>query len=169
MFTVDNLPAVLNCSIEGENNILQYVFDFSAWVEEYGEGTFFIKALRPTETEPYSVPSVTIQDNIAVWTVSNIDTAIDGIGAIELNYSSETFHKKSPIIKTYIKNALPTDGSVPSAYTDWLEQITELAESAEQSAKDAAESAEAAAQYIINFTDNNADGNVVIYLGNNET
>lgn len=165
MFTVDNLPKSLSLSIEGENKIIQYAFDFSAWYDKYGEGNFFIKAQRPTETTPYIVADVSIENHIATWTATYTDTGINGIGAIELNYVGDNFHKKSSIVKTIIANALLQDGEAPDAYEDWMSNLVELAETTTTNANSAAESAAQAQEYRVKFTDTKGDGNITIAWG----
>lgn len=167
MFTVDNLPKSLSLSIEGENKIIQYAFDFSEWYDTYGEGTFFIKVQRPTEDIPYIAAAVAIDNNthIAIWTATYTDTAINGIGAIELNYVGDNFHKKSPIIKTVITNALQPEGEAPDAYDDWMTHLAELAETTTENASSAAQSAIEAQEYRVKFDDENQDGNIEIRWG----
>lgn len=165
MFTVDNLPKSLRLSIEGENKIIQYAFDFSSWYNTYGEGIFFIKAQRPTETIPYIVTDITIDNHIATWTATYTDTGINGIGAIELNYTNDSFHKKSPIIKTVITNALQDEGEVPDTYEDWLAHLAQLADSTYENASSAASSAVEAQEYRVKFNDKNQDGNIEIRWG----
>lgn len=165
MFTVDNLPKSLNLSIEGENKIIQYSFDFSAWFDIYGEGTFFIKAQRPTEDTPYIVADVVIENHIAIWTVTYTDTGINGIGFVELNYVGENFHRKSPIIKTVITNSLQPEGEAPDAYDDWMAHLAELAETTTENANSAAQSAIEAQEYRVKFEDENIDGNIEIRWG----
>lgn len=165
IFEVNNLPKSLDLSRERENHIVQYSFDFSAWVEQYGEGIFFIKALRPKEETPYIVPDIMFEGNIATWTVTNSDSGINGIGAIELNYTNDTYHKKSSIIKTVITNALDDDGEVPDTYEDWLAHLAELANSTYENANSAAQSAIEAQEYRVKFDDENQDGNIEIRWG----
>ena len=165
VFTISDLPKSLNLSIEGENKIIQYSFDFSEWFNMYGEGTFFIKAQRPTEDTPYFVADIVIENHIATWTVTYTDTGINGIGAIELNYVGENFHRKSPIIKTVITNALNQEGEVPDAYEDWMAHLAELAETTTENASSAAQSATQAQEYRVKFQDENTDGNIEIQWG----
>lgn len=170
VFTIDNIPKSLSLSIEGENKIIQYAFDFSEWFNTYGEGTFFIKVQRPTEDTPYIAAAVAIDNNthIAIWTVTYTDTSINGIGAIELNYVGQNFHRKSPIIKTVITNSLQPEGEAPDAYDDWMTHLAELADTTYDNASSAAQSAMEAKEYRVQFEDENSDGNIEIRWGSEE-
>lgn len=138
-YSVDNLPRKIVYNHGGENLVTEYAFDFSPWVETWGYGAFFIKVERP-DGEVYVAAGVQIEDNIATWTITNVETAIPGTGRCELNYTVNGVHKKSAVIPTYCSQPLPYEGEVPSAYEDWMVEIGELAHEA-QTAADSAQDA----------------------------
>jgi hypothetical protein len=131
----------------GENLVTEYAFDFSPWVEAWGDGAFFIKVERP-DGEVYVAAGVQIEDNIATWTITNVETAIPGTGRCELNFTVDETHKKSAVIPTYCFQPLPYEGEIPSAYEDWMVEIGELAHEASTSA----EAAQAAAEQVASVT-----------------
>ena len=138
-YSVTNLPRKIVYNHGGENLVTEYSFDFSPWVEAWGDGAFFIKVERP-DGEVYVAAGVQIEDNIATWTITNVETAIPGTGRCELNFTVDETHKKSAVIPTYCSAPLPYEGEVPSAYEDWMVEIGELAHEA-QTAADSAQDA----------------------------
>ena len=138
-YSVDNLPRKIVYNHGGENLVTEYAFDFSPWVEAWGDGAFFIKVERP-DGEVYVAAGVQIEGNIATWTITNVETAIPGTGRCELNFTVDETHKKSAVIPTYCSQPLPYEGEVPSAYEDWMVEIGELAHEA-QTAADSAQDA----------------------------
>lgn len=135
-YSVDNLPRKIVYNHGGENLVTEYAFDFSPWVEAWGDGAFFIKVERP-DGEVYVAAGVQIEDNIATWKITNVETAIPGTGRCELNFTVDETHKKSAVIPTYCSKPLPYEGEVPSAYEDWMVEIGELAHEAQTAAESA--------------------------------
>ena len=168
MYLVTNLPDTLYLDYRGENEVLTYDFDFSAWVNEYGNGTLTIRHKRVTDAHAYVVPSVTIEGNVATWTVTNTDNAVKGYGIAELWYMVGDKKKASALISTVVLESLAETGAVPDPEQDWLDQVTELKDDAEQArddaedfAQDAYDSAQDAAN-VFTFSDPDDDGNVII-------
>lgn len=141
LYSVEKLPLKILYNHGGENLVTQYTFDFSPWVEAYGDGAFFIKVERP-DGEIYVAAGVQIENNIATWTITNVETAIPGNGRCELNFTVDETHKKSAIIPTYCLKPLPYEGEVPSAYEDWMVEIGELAHEASTAAESAQDALE---------------------------
>lgn len=105
-YSVTNLPRKIIYNHGGENLVTEYSFDFSPWIEAWGDGAFFIKVERP-DGEVYVAAGVQIEDNIATWTITNVETAIPGTGRCELNFTVDETHKKSAVIPTYCSAPLP--------------------------------------------------------------
>ena len=62
----------------GEDSVDAVDFDFSAWAQEYGEGTIALELMRASDTAPY--PAIlTVDGTVARWTVSDVDTARRGV------------------------------------------------------------------------------------------
>ena len=172
MFELNNLPKTLDLCYKGENEVTKYQFDFTDWVETYGAGTFVIRHKRPTDANAYVVPSVTINENIATWEVTETDTAINGYGVAELWFLVGDKKKASKLIATYVSDSLAETGEVPEPIEDWLDQFTELKEEAETARDDAESYAEAAEQSaqaaydVFSFIDD-GNGNITIERANN--
>lgn len=143
----------------GENEARQWVYDFSRWVDLFGEGHIQLIVQRPGECQPYPV-SLEIEGENAVWTVTNIDTSVVGTGKAEFQYYVGETLEKSQIFTTNILESLSEPGPVPEPQEDWVKDVLGYANSAKESAsaaevsesnagrsaKQAAESAKQAAE-----------------------
>lgn len=169
----------------GENDVTEVKFDFSKWVEDYGEsGTFYLTARLPGATVSYPA-EVTVDENVATWTVKNSDLAVKGYGQVEAWYSIDEKVKASAIYGTYIGESLDESGEIPDPYESWMEEIIELknqtitaaedaseaaaeAEGYKQAAEEARDQAEssivAALRNNLKFVDANNDGNIEILI-----
>ena len=131
MITIDvsqccNEPIIIGR--QKENEVIQIEFDFSAWAEDYGEGTFTLTAMRSGETIPYDVVGLEVDSaaHKAIWTVSDADNAITGYGEAQANYSEDSKIKESAIFATYSGRSLPTSGDPPSPLDDWMDDLREI-------------------------------------------
>lgn len=148
---------------QGENEVNQITFDFTDWYDLLGEGILTLTLVRPTENVPYPV-TLTTEDTNAVWNVSTVDTAIEGIGKAQLLYLIGGKIKKSRIYNTKIFDSLE-DGEIPDPYESWLTELLQIAsevrtnaDAVEQNTEDAllyknsaqrgAESAEESAEQV---------------------
>lgn len=130
----------------GESRVREITFDISSWILTHGEGTLQILVNRPGETldtgEPlvYAATDVTVVDGIATWTVTDVDTAINGSGSCALVYLvGDDVVTKTPAYRTRIKDTLGHSGAtVPSALEAWYTDIIQ-ASAAAQSAAERAE------------------------------
>lgn len=107
----------------GETGVRQIVFDVSALVSLYGDGTAQLAAIRAGETAPYPV-AVERDGNAVVWTVSNADTARVGAGACELFWFVGGTLAKSVVFGTVVGRDIGDVGEEPPApYETWVEQV----------------------------------------------
>lgn len=140
-------PAEIMLGVWGEENVRTVIFDISPWVAAHGPGVLQIIANRPGETletgEPlvYAVSDVSVDGGTATWTVTDVDTAIPGVGSCALVYMvGEDVVAKTPPYKTRIKDTLGHSGTtVPSAFEAWYNNILQASADA-QSAAERAES-----------------------------
>lgn len=110
---------------EGENVVTEIIFDLSLWVSEYGLGGVTLLVIRHGDTDAYPVPLM-IEDGVASWSITRVDTAKVGRGAIQLKYVVGEKIKKSPIYTTSCSNALDDSDTVPDPYDSWLATLTDL-------------------------------------------
>ena len=144
-------PTEIMLGVWGEENVRTVTFDISPWVAAHGPGVLQIIANRPGETletgEPlvYAVSDVSVDGGTATWTVTDVDTAIPGVGSCALVYMvGEDVVAKTPPYKTRIKDTLGHSGtSVPPALEAWYNDILRASATA-QSAAERAQEAQAA-------------------------
>lgn len=114
---------------QGENDVQNVEFDVSGWVERYGTGTFTLMNLRPTENVGYPC-EVTVTNNIATWTVSSADVALEGYGRCQLSYAVNDAVAKSVQFITYVRNSIGA-GDLPEDVPDWVNQVNQAIEDIE--------------------------------------
>lgn len=122
--------------VQGENESREIQFDISSWIEELGDGACTATAKRPTDTIPYPV-TVTRSGNVVTWKPNSTDTAIEGIGAFQLEYSINGSIAKTRIWNTKIAPSLDPAGDPPDPYDNWLAEMRSIEAGAIQAAEDA--------------------------------
>lgn len=114
----------------GENAYRTHKFDVSPWLEEYPDGTVSIVYKRPDgQMRPVVVggTSSPIQ-----WTPDAADTAVPGVGQIELRLLDGETVGKTHIITAYVEQSIGGTGPVPPPPApDWAEDVIKAAEKAE--------------------------------------
>jgi hypothetical protein len=110
---------------EGENVVTRIEFNLQMWIDEYGLGGVTLLVIRHGDTDAYPVPLM-IEDGIASWSITRVDTAKVGRGAIQLKYVVGEKIKKSPIYTTACSNSLDDSDIVPDPYDNWLATLTDL-------------------------------------------
>ena len=114
----------------GENAYRTHKFDVSPWLEEYPSGTVSIVYKRPDgQMRPVVVggTSSPIQ-----WTPDAADTAVPGVGQIELRLLDGETVGKTHIITAYVEQSIGGTGPVPPPPApDWAEDVIKAAEKAE--------------------------------------
>lgn len=131
----------------GDNGATGVLLDFSAWAEEYGAGAVTLGVRRKGDAAWYPV-ALTVTGAAAVWIVSNIDTAVYGIGEARFAYTVGEVEKRSAVFRFFVDRGLgaPED-TPPDPYEDWVERLEDLGAETLQNAQDAAESASEAQGY----------------------
>ena len=133
--------SILPLGKQGENLARQIQFDLSRWISNFGPGTVQLLHQRSGDEAPYPV-AVEQEGNLAVWTVTNADTAAAGTGRAELQYYVGDALAKS---ETWLTKVLPALGDAsetpPEAQQGWVDQVLQ----AGTAAVEAAEKAESAA------------------------
>lgn len=145
-------PARIVIGRRGENEATEVVFDVSALVSTYGDGTAVLLAKRPNDTTAYPV-TVEQDGSTVTWTVSDTDTAYRGSGECELFWYVDNTLAKSVVYGTVIgKDIGEATEEPPDAYESWVEQLTTLGATTAQNATDAAQSASDAAASAAEIT-----------------
>lgn len=127
-----------------ENNARAVVFDFSPWVQEYGEGTLTLAYIPPGSKMAYPM-EVLVTSTTGTWTLTNAVTQYAGYGWALWSYrrASDGLVVKSCKNVTTI-TASPEDGTADGPEEPWVEQVLNAGAAAQAAAQTAAEAAEQA-------------------------
>ena len=115
--------SILPLGKQGENMARKIQFDISRWIGTLGPGTVQLLHQRRGDEAPYPV-AVEQEGNLAVWTVTNADTAAAGTGRAELQYYVGDALAKSETWMTKVLPALgPAGETPPEAQQGWVDQV----------------------------------------------
>lgn len=126
-----------------ENKVEQIDFNVRHWQERYGEGGAVLIVQRYGDTAGYLVPLI-IEDGVASWVISNVDTAKVGKGAAELKYVVGDKVKMGTIFGIICEKSLADSGEVPDEYESWLDTLTTISTQVTTNAQTATAAATAA-------------------------
>lgn len=122
----------------GENEARQIVFDLTAWQELYGAGVAQLIHQRAGDAAPY--PAILLQtDTLAIWTLFDADTAIEGEGKAELQYLVGDQLAKSCTWQTFTEASLGDPGDPPEPEKAWVDQVLQAGVTAQAAAQRAEE------------------------------
>ena len=115
----DMAIANIQLGFVGENNATQVIFESK---EIFDENPYAVQLLvvTPPEGTSYEVTTARIGDNV-IWNVSELDTAFEGDGSIQL-----VFTDGSQVIKTYnadttvLESQVPS-GTAPATALNWIQ------------------------------------------------
>ena len=136
---------------KGENGVSAVLFDYSEWISDFGEGAISLLVKRKGDTAAYPVVLSTA-DGIATWTISDIDTAVQGYGKAEYVFTIDDKVAKSAVFSFFVAHDLGPSGDPPDPYESWIDTLTALGgetlinAQAAQTAQEAAETAQTAAE-----------------------
>ena len=144
---VEGACGALTIGNVGDNCATGVLLDFTAWAEEYGAGAVTLGVKRKGDAAWYPV-ALTVTGAAAVWVVSNIDTAVYGVGEARFAYTVGEVEKRSAVFRFFVDRGLGApEGTPPDPYEDWVERLEDLGAETLQNAQDAAESASEAQGY----------------------
>lgn len=107
--------------VQGESCATEVEFDVRPWLREYPSGTVSAVARREGDPAPYPL-TLDVAYGMAVWVVSDTDTAKAGEGAVELTLTSAGTRVRSLTFKTLVTASL-TDAPVDDdAWYGWLDK-----------------------------------------------
>ena len=140
---VEALPVELRLGYTGENIVGQVLFDYSAWAEEFGEGTLGLVVKRSQDPLPYPA-LLDAQGRVAAWTLTAVETHYKGWGEGQVTYIVDDAIKKSSVFTFFIRKSLGNGTDPPDAYGQWIEQLLDLSADTQANATAAAGSADEA-------------------------
>lgn len=129
-----------------DNEAYRVAFPIAQTIALFGDGgKWYILNKRPTEAVAYPVPDdqVTKDDNFLYWTITSTEVAYNGRGECQLSYTIGETTKMSHKWQTGICSSLISGGNPPSYIESWLNQLTDIKDTAVEAKDQAVESAEA--------------------------
>lgn len=140
-YTIDTLPSRLTLGRQTEMGVNDIRIDMSEWLRQWPELAISIWPTRPGEEAAY--PADTYMDGSAIiWRINNADTAIAGIGTVQIMGVADEQKKLSTVINTYI--AATTTGVTtepPEAAKPWVDGVAVSAANAQEAAQRAEDAA----------------------------
>lgn len=134
---------------QAENDACEIVFDLSALIDTYGDGSATLVHQRQPDVAPYAITAV--QDDVAktlTWTVSNTDTAYEGYGQAEIRWMVNDVLAKTFVLKTYCRKSITGDIVIPAVLQSWYDAMLAYVDDV--------------ASGMFEFTDPDQDGNIVV-------
>lgn len=135
IYPITDLPLVIPVGVQTEKGTEPVRFYIRPWLEKWPGMTFEVWPTRPTETAAY--PAVSHLDgDVLVWSVGDADTAIEGLGTVEVVGLAEGVRKPSGPCTTEIKKtSLGVTQDPPAGIKPYYEGMMEVA----QAVRDAAD------------------------------
>lgn len=128
IFPIDHLPRVIPVGVQTSMGVEEIGFYIRPWLEKWPGMTFEVWPTRPTETAAY--PAVSHLDgDVLVWSVGDADTAIEGLGTVEVVGIAEGVRKPSGPCTTEIKKtSLGVTQDPPAGIKPYYEDMMEAAQ-----------------------------------------
>lgn len=136
-------PIPLRIGLQGENGVTQVEFDVGSFAEEFGAGQPQLVVQRCSDVSPYPVV-LTVEGDVATWTVTATDTAKAGHGKAQLIYYVDSQIAKTVTYTIYVAPSVSQGNVPPDPYESYLEQMTEIGAQVAQSAEDVRDAVEQA-------------------------
>ena len=133
---INKLPNYILIGRQTENGVNEIEIDVSEWLEHWPGMNISIMHTRPGDT--YAYPTAThMNGSCIVWEISNADTAIHGLGTVEIMGILDGKKKLSRIVQTHIsKTTTATTSNIPEAAKPWVDDVLDAAHRAEEAANE---------------------------------
>lgn len=134
MVTINASPErSLQLGYAGEDKVTKVIFPYNESWLEYGDGEFFIRVLRPGDTEPYNAQDVTNDSEAMILTlvVTDVELSRQGYGQMQVVYIGPQVVKKSRIYAYRVSKAIdepvdPPNGSIINQIVQSLGDLADL-------------------------------------------
>ena len=148
-YEIDNLPTQIVIGHQTETGVTSIYFDCTSWLASWPDLVLGVWATQPGGTAAY--PAAThMEGDVLVWDVTDSDTAVPGVGTVEIVGITTGKKKLSAIAKTQImRTTTGTTTTPPEGAKAWVDNVMQAASDAETSKTQAAtyaEDAEASAK-----------------------
>ena len=137
----------------GENEVTQITFDYTDWLQEFGDGGLTVSVQRDGDTYPYTVILTRVDATKYVWVLDReTDLAKAGLGIFEATYRVDSIVKKSATYRFNVIKSMGEDTQQPEPYVAWIADAQEISAEVAQNAYNAAQSALQAQEALDEFT-----------------
>ena len=125
----DDYVPTINLGRKEEKEVSQVIFDVSSLIADYGAGTAVVVVRRPTEITTYQHDDTVQSGSTVTWTISEVDTEIEGTGSVNLFWMVGNALAKTYDFQTYVEPALSNPTDAPVSESGWIsEEIGDLSE-----------------------------------------
>lgn len=131
MFDIVIMSGKIRLGKQGEHLARRVPFELGLWENQFGEGRCELLHQRNGDEAPYPV-NLTVDNNVAYWNVTSVDTAVAGKGECELRYIVNDVVVKSTTYVTKVSESLgegteePPEGAKP-----WVDEVLNAAQKVE--------------------------------------
>lgn len=123
-YNVLHLPEMVDIGYQTESGVRQIGFDVKPWFEAYGDLTLSIWLTRPGEDVAYPAADVERVGTVLYWTPNGADTAIEGVGRVEVLGLTVEKRKLSGWCKTLVRaTSLSKTQDPPEAAAPWVDSV----------------------------------------------
>lgn len=131
MFDIAIMCGKIRLGKQGEHLARRVPFELGLWENQFGEGRCELLHQRNGDEAPYPV-NLTVENNVAYWNVTSVDTAVAGKGECELRYIVNDVVVKSTTYVTKVSEALGEGAEVPpEGAKPWVDEVLEAAQKVE--------------------------------------
>lgn len=134
MYKIEALPPRLVIGRQTETGVEMVQFDCAAWLSVWPEMEISVWPVRPGDIAAY--PAVIERaGNIITWTITDVDTAVDGEGSVEVMGIADGKRKLSARAVTHIlASGLGNTQDPPEGAKPWVDEVLDAAKRAENAA-----------------------------------
>ena len=121
---IRHMPHVIPIGIQTETGVEAIGFDVKPWLDEYDGLTITVWPTRPGEGAAYPAADVKLVGTVLYWTPNATDTAIQGVGRVEILGVADGKRKLSGWCETIVRGtSLDTTQKTPDAMKVWVDEV----------------------------------------------
>lgn len=123
-YNILHMPDMIDIGYQTESCVREIGFDVKPWLEAYGDLTLSIWLTRPGEDVAYPAADVERMGTVLYWTPNGADTAIDGVGRVEVLGLTGEKRKLSGWCRTLVRaTSLAKTQDPPEAAAPWVDSV----------------------------------------------
>lgn len=140
---IRHLPQVIPIGVQTESGVEAVGFDVKAWLDEFDGLALTVWPTRPGEDAAYPAADVELVGTVLYWHPNGADTAVEGVGKVEVLGITGDKRKLSGWCGTMVRaTSLGTTQDPPEAARPWADEVLAAADEAKRQADRAKEIAD---------------------------